>query len=663
MKLRQSLATFCLVLLLVSCDNQSIDTDTDTLGHSPPSAATIKVNRAAAQELDFADNQDFEDATRGLIATEATLKITDKNGKTVWDQDSYEFISGDSPDSVNPSLWRQAKLNNIHGLFKVTEGIYQLRGYDLSNMTIIEGASGWIIVDPLTSSETAARAIRMAREHLGTKPVRAIIFTHSHVDHFAGVMGVFDESIVNKAGGDSPVQIIAPEGFMQEATSETVIAGIAMGRRAAYMYGFNLQRTDRGHIDSGLGKQPALGTLGILNPTRIINSTPQELIIDGVRFVFQNVPGSEAPAELTFYLPEKKAFCGAEIVSRNMHNVYTLRGAKVRDALKWSSYIDQSMRLFSNAELYFGSHHWPVWGNERVIDFLKSQRDTYKFIHDQTIRLASAGLTPSEIAEQIQLPESLRSRFSSRGYYGTAEHNAKAVYQYYFGWYDGNPVNLNPLPPEKSAGRYVSAMGGAEQVLDQATSAYDKAEYRWAAELLNHLVFAEPENVNARLLLARTYDQLGYQSESGPWRDNYLTAAYELRHGIPEQANPISGAISLLSHTPIANFLDAMATRIDGSKAENIFMVVNVTFSDLDVNYVLTLENAVLNHSESAPIESANVTIKLTKHIFLRLLVGQLGLAELFTSEDFSLEGSKLDLVQFLAMFEKAEGAFPIVTP
>jgi len=403
--------------------------------------------------------------------------------------------------------------------------------------------------------------------------------------------------------------------------------------------------------------------LGILNPTEIIDSTPQELTIDGVPFVFQNVPGSEAPAELTFYLPEKNAFCGAEIVSRNMHNVYTLRGAKVRDALKWSSYIDQSMRLFGNAELYFGSHHWPVWGNERVIDFLKSQRDTYKFIHDQTIRLASKGLTPREIAEQIQLPESLRTRFSSRGYYGTPEHNAKAVYQYYFGWYDGNPANLNPLPPENAASRYVNAMGGASQVLAQADSAYDKAEYRWVAELLNHLVFAEPDNMKARLLLARTYDQLGYQSESGPWRDNYLTAAYELRHGIAEQANPISGAVSLLSHTPIPNFLDAMATRIDGSKAENKFLILNFTFSDLKVNYVLTLENAVLHHSESAPVDGANVTIKLTKQIFLRLLVGQLGLAELLTDEDFTLEGSKLDLVQFLSMFEKANGSFPIVTP
>ncbi|MGH8454851.1 MAG: alkyl/aryl-sulfatase, partial [Nevskiales bacterium] len=462
-----------LSIALSACGKPAYDADADEQGHTAATAATKEVNAKVLEELDFSDRQDFEDAKRGLIASDPDLKIAGPEETPVWDMPSYAFIKGEAPDSVNPSLWRQAQLNNIHGLFKVGDGIYQLRGYDVSNMSIIEGATGWIIVDPLTAQETAARAIAFARQHLGNKPIVAVIFTHSHVDHFGGVLSV----IGAEQAKQQKVRVIVPTGFMEEATSENVLAGVTMLRRSMFMYGKRLAHTPRGHVDTGLGKGPAYGSFGILAPTELIDHTPQELTIDGLRFVFQNTPASEAPAEMTFYLPARKAFCGAEVVSHNLHNLYTLRGAKVRDALKWSSYIDEAIRLFGDVEVYFGSHQWPVWGNERVLAFLESQRDTYKFIHDQTLHLALQGYTSREIAEQIELPPVLRKTFSSRGYYGTVRHNAKAVYQFYFGWYDANPANLNPLPPEDAGKKYVEFMGGADAVLEKAQASFDQGEY------------------------------------------------------------------------------------------------------------------------------------------------------------------------------------------
>jgi alkyl sulfatase BDS1-like metallo-beta-lactamase superfamily hydrolase len=370
-------------------------------------------------------------------------------------------------------------------------------------------------------------------------------------------------------------------------------------------------------VDTGLGKAPANGTIGIVAPTELVERTGQELTVDGVRFVFQIASGSEAPAELTFYLPERKAFCGAEVVSHNLHNLYTLRGAKVRDALKWSGYITEMLGLFGDAEVYFGSHHWPVWGNARVRAFLESQRDTYKYLHDQTVRLALQGLTSREIAEQVELPEALRKTFSSRDYYGTVRHNVKAVYQFYFGWYDGNPANLDPLPPADAAEKYVEFMGGADEVLRKAQASFDQGEYRWTAEVLNHLVFADPDNAAAKALLARAYDQLGYQAESGPWRDSYLSGAYELRHGAPEQGLDLASALELLRHTPVPRFLDAMAVRLNGPDAEGKDMTINLVFTDLGESYVLSLKNAVLHHHAGPPDPGANATLKLTQELYL----------------------------------------------
>jgi alkyl sulfatase BDS1-like metallo-beta-lactamase superfamily hydrolase len=650
--------TLVIMLGFFGCQTQT-ETGDDAQGHTPPTDVTAKANADIAKQLPIKDQRDFEEARRGFIATDPNLVVKAQDGNTIWNQPAYGFIQGNAPASVNPSLWRQAKLNNIHGLFKVTQGVYQLRGFDLANMTLIEGKTGWIIVDPLTSKETSIRAFSFATQHLGKKPIKAIIFTHSHVDHFGGALGILSSEDIKSQN----VRIIAPQGFLEESVSENIIAGIGMSRRSIYMYGSRLARSERGHVGSGLGKEPAVGAIGILRPTEIINQTPQELEIDGIRLIFQYTPASEAPAELTFYLPDLKTFCGAEIVSRNLHNLYTLRGTKVRDALKWSNYIDEAIYLFGEADVYFGTHHWPVWGNELIIDFLKKQRDIYKYIHDQTMRLANSGYTPKEIAEQLDYPESLKDTFSVRGYYGTISHNSKAVYQHYFGWYDGNPAHLNPLPPVEAASKYVEYMGGADNVLRQARASFDKGEYRWVAEVLNHLVFAAPNNQKATSLLAKTYDQLGYQSESGPWRDVYLTGAYELRHGGPEKTIELSNALDMLKQTPMSNFLDAMAVRLNGPKADGKEITINIIFTDLNESYVLNLENAVLHHRQTTPNPKANATVKLTHDLYLNLAIGRVGIKDLITSDDIEYSGSKLDLIRFFALFDKPKPKFNIVTP
>jgi alkyl sulfatase BDS1-like metallo-beta-lactamase superfamily hydrolase len=656
----RTVAVFGLVAALSGCQGEVAEPGVDARGHTAPTAATRAANAAVGEALPLNDARDFEDARRGLIASLDPLVIPGAGEEPAWNMEAYAFIDGAAPASVNPSLWRQARLNNIHGLFEVTEGVYQLRGFDLANMTLIEGDTGWVLVDPLTTRETAAAALQFANQQLGERPVVAVIFTHSHVDHFGGILGVVDAADV--AAGR--VEVIAPAGFLEEATSENVIAGTTMGRRSTYMYGRRLDRSERGHVGSGLGKSPAFGGMtGILAPTRLVDHTPQAMSIDGVDFVFQNAPGSEAPAELTFYLPRYRAFCGAELVSRNMHNLYTLRGAKVRDALRWSAYIDEALRLFPETEIYFASHHWPLWGKADVRDFLQKQRDTYKYIHDQTLRLASQGMTPREIAEELRLPESLQQSFPNRGYYGTTRHNAKAVYQAYFGWYDGNPANLDPLPPAHSATRYVQMMGGSEAILLRAREDYDAGDYRWVAELLNHLVFAEPGNREARVLLAASYDQLGYQAESGPWRDVYLTAAYELRHGAPEEGVGISNAADLLRETPVPRFLDLIAAMINGPEAEGRELVINFTFTDLQQNYVLSLSNAVLHHRLAPPDTDANATIELTHGMFMKLILGQASARDIVFSDEVNFEGSELDLLRFFALLDRPDETFDIVVP
>ena len=619
------IASIITVSCLVGCEGQvQLEDNANAQGHTTPTAVTVKANEAFLDKRPFTNTQDFINARKGFIAQEPSLVTEHLQQGLVWNMPEYDFINADGeqpPASVNPSLWRQAALNNIHGLFEVTSGIYQVRGYDLANMTIIESDNGWIIVDPLTARETASKAYLFAQKHLGKKPLKAILFTHSHIDHFGGVQGVLQH--LSDAEKDE-LQIIAPAGFEEEATSENIIAGTAMSRRAMYMYGKRLARNERGHVGTGLGKGPAFGTFGIEMPTTLIHETGTTLTVDGVPFVFQTVSGSEAPAEFTFYLPEHKAFCGAELVSNNMHNLYTLRGAKVRDARIWR----------------------PLWGKENINEFLIKQRDTYKFIHDQSVRMLNQGFTPNEIAENLQMPSTLNQDFHNQGYYGTLKHNAKAVYQNYLGWFTANPAKLDPLPEAQASIRYVEMMGGVERILQQAQTQFDDAAnmspengaktYRWLAELLNHAVFAEPDNTQAKGLLAKVYDQLGYQAESAPWRDFYLTGAYEF---------------------------DSMSVRLIAEKAEGVNASVKITFTDLKESYLLSVNNSVLHHKKVPSNTQADATLAMTQPLFVDIIIGEAGLKDTLFGDDLSVEGSKLDLISFFSMLDKPMGTFNIVTP
>ncbi|MDG1819129.1 MAG: alkyl sulfatase dimerization domain-containing protein [Porticoccaceae bacterium] len=641
--------------LLSSCDKAA---ERDS-AESAASEFTIASNQKFSESLDLDHQQDFEDATRGLVASAPADIITNSHGQKVWDASAYDFIQGDAPDTVNPSLWRQAKLNNIRGLFEVDEGIYQLRGFDLANTTLIKGQSGWIVVDPLTTLETTKSAMAFAEQHLGEINLSAVIFTHSHIDHFGGVLSLIDA----QQAAENNIPIIAPSGFMHEAVSENIVAGPAMMRRGAYMMGNALDRSATGHVDTGLGKQVIFGSTSILQPTLVIDQPQVDLTIDGVDFEFYNMPNSEAPAELTFYLPQRKAFCGAEILSHVMHNVLTLRGAKVRDALLWSDYIGQSIDRLDDVELFFNSHHWPTWGHERIITQMQQQQDMYKFIHDQTVRLANIGYTPREIAERLKLPKTLAGNFHIRGYYGTLSHNSKAVYQHYFGWYDGNPAHLNPLPPEQSSLRYVEFMGGAEALLEKAAAYQAKGEYRWVGEVLNHLVFAEPDNIAAREMLAEAYRQMAYQAESGPWRDIYLSAALELIRGSVEVNNVAMSSKAFLEQVPLKEFMKALTVKLDAEKAEGVQLKVNLLFSDSNTNFVLTVRNSVMYFKQLPADSSADVTLSLTQKLFVEILLGETGIKSLISDDELSVDGSVLKLIKFFSLLGAAQDDFNIVLP
>ena len=628
---------------------------------APPAASgggmSPDAHKALVAAHDWPDAPAFADATKGLIAAPKG-QIKAEDGSVAWDFDSFAFVKGDAPLTAHPGLWRQAKLNNQIGLFKVTEGIWQLRGFDLANISLIQGKTGWIVIDPLTSRETAAYAMAFARQHLGDKPVSAVIFTHSHIDHFGGALGVIGADEVRARG----VPVVAPPGFMAEATSENLMMGVAMGRRSMYMYGSRLPRDAGGLVDTGLGKAVAYGRVGILAPTIVVDAPTQEVLLDGVRFVFHNVPGSEAPAEFTFYLPELQAFCGAELMSHTLHNLYTLRGAKVRDALKWAGYLDASLAQAAQAEVVFNQHHWPVWGRARIDDFITKQRDVYRYIHDQTVRQMNAGLTGPEIADTLTLPKALQDHLNVRGYYGTVRHNVRAVYQFYLGWFDAHPANLDALPPVEAGKRYVALAGGADKLVAQAQQAFDAGDFRWAAELLKHAVYADPKNRAASELMARCFEQMGYLAESAPWRNFYLTGALELRQGPPDKGIPSSALLDMLQHTPIERFLEAMAANLDGPKAADSRLKINLVFTDLGESYVLQLGNGVLHHHAAAPAPDANATLRLTKPFFLKMMTGGAGAKDLLLSDDTKIEGSTLDLGRFFALLNKAPGNFPIVT-
>lgn len=642
----------CLAALaLAGCSKAAVEADA-------ASAATMAANNALARSLPLDDRQDFEDAARGLIAR-PTGQLRAADNSVLIDFDAYQFTQGAAPSTVNPSLWRHAQLNASAGLYKVSERVYQLRGFDIGNITLIEGKSGWIVIDALTARETAAAAMAFARQHLGNHEVSALIFTHSHVDHFGGALGVVTPAQV----AQHKLPVIAPAGFMEEATSENILVGTAMGRRSAYQFGKDLPHSATGSVDTGLGKDLAYGAIGILEPNLLISQTTQEVEVDGLHFVFHSVPGAEAPAELTFTVPQLKLYAGAEILSQTMHNLLPVRGAKVRDALLWSSYLDSALVQAANAEVYVGQHNWPVWGKVRIAEFITKHRDVYRYTHDQTVRLINEGYTPDEIAEQVKLPPSLANFFGARGYYGDLRHNVRAVYQLYLGSYDGNPAHLDTLPPQDSATRYVALMGGADRVLGAAQGAFDKGEYRWTAELLNQLIFGAPANKKAQDLLARTYEQLAYQSEAATWRNSYLVAAQELRQGPPKVGMSRAKLIDMLAHAPTERFLEAVAASLNGPAADGKNLKINLVFTDTHESFVLWIENAVLHHQQATPAANADATLTLTKAIFLKVMTGSAGIKDTLLSDEVKVSGSKIDLLRFFGLLEKATGIFAIVTP
>ncbi len=552
-----------------------------------PTSFTIEKNRAVLLELPFDDQQDFMDASHGFIGTDENLVIRASQDKwIVWDLHTYGFITGDQEDkSVNPSLWRQARLNMNHGLFRVAERIYQVRGYDLSNMDIIEGNSGLIIVDPLFSKETAHAALNLYFKYRPKKPVVAVIYTHSHADHYGGVKGVVKEADVKS----KKVSIYAPKDFLEAAVSENIYAGNAMARRAQYQYGPLLPRGVKGQLDAGLGKNLSMGEVTLIPPTHEISQTGEKITIDGVEIIFQMAPDTEAPSEMILYFPQFKALCIAEDATHTIHNLYTLRGAKVRDAMAWWKTLNQSVELFGdNVEVLFGQHHWPIWGKAKIIDFLESQRDLYKYLNDQTLHLLNNGHTMNEVGRLLTLPKSLARKWFNRGYYGSVSHNAKAVYQRYLGWYDSNPSHLNPLLPTASSKKYVEYMGGADAVIEKASEDFNKGEYIWVAEAMNHVVFADPTNERARHLEADALEQLGYQQENATWRNEYLMGAYELRNGV-KTVGPTTVSKDSVRAMPLDMYLDYLGICLNAKKAEDKTMAINLHISDTQQDYVLKL--------------------------------------------------------------------------
>jgi len=628
-----------------------------------PKAATettVRVNNSFRTKLDFSDRRSFEDARRGFIASLDPMTIPHASGnRNAFDLEPLEFLRGEAPDTVNPSLWRQAQLNAMHhGLFEVVDGIYQVRSFDIANMTLIRSDTGWIVIDPLTSSETSAAALRLANEKLGERPVVAVIHTHSHADHFAGVMGVVSHEDV----ASGRVTVIAPEHYVNESLSENVLAGNVMGRRATYMYGNLLAPSPTGFVTTGLGAALSMGSTGFVIPNDIVKASGETRRIDGIDIEFQMTPGTEAPAEMVFYFPQFKALCMSEITSHHLHNVYTPRGAQVRDALAWSAQINESIDLFGDRlEVEFASHHWPTWGRDNVLRYMRKQRDLYKYIHDQTLRLANLGYVKDEIAEQLELPESLAKEFYNRDYYGTVHHNARAVYVKYLGYFDGNPAHLYPLPPAEAAVRYLDFMGGADAVVTRARDSFAAGDYRWVAEALNHGVMAEPEHVEGRALLADTLEQLGYQSESAPWRNFYLCGALELRRGLPKGS--LFGATESMARSmPLENLFMTMAVRLNGPRADGLVLDINIEFTDAPPVW-LSIENSVLHAFHGKQANSPTATMKVASLDYKRLMMGLATAEELLTGGALEIDGDVGALATLAGLFDRFERRFPIVTP
>ncbi len=632
---------------------------TDLTDAKPATSHTVQKNQSFKDKLDFTDKRSFENAQRGFIATLDPMIIPhDRNDRHAFDLESLKFLEAEAPETVNPSLWRQAKLNALnHGLYEVVDGLYQIRSFDIANMTLIRGDSGWIIIDPLTSAEASRAGLALANLKLGERPVVAVIHTHSHADHFAGVLGV----IKQEDAESGKVRVLAPEHFVNESLSENVLAGNVMTRRSTYMYGNLLKPSPTGFVSTGLGPALSMGSTGFVVPNDIIKSTGETRQIDGIEIEFQMTPGTEAPAEMVFYFPQFKALCMSEITSHNLHNVYTPRGAQVRDALAWSAQINESIELFGDRlEVEFACHHWPIWGRENVIEYLKKQRDTYKYIHDQTLRLANHGYVKEEIAEQIHLPESLSKEFYNRDYYGTVHHNSRAVYVKYIGFFDGNPSGLYPLPPVEAAEKYVEFMGGADAIYEKAQNCYSEGEYRWVAEVLNHVVLTQPDHVPCRSLLADCLEQLGYQSESGSWRNFYLCGAFELRYGLPRGAS-FGATASMAQSIPLDNMFQTMAVRLNGPKAEGLVLNINLDFTDSEP-MLMSIENSVLHAFTGKKHDAPSATLTVSTLNFKKLMMGLSDAAQLLQDGDLNIDGDLNAMITLRNLFDQFERRFPIVT-
>jgi alkyl sulfatase BDS1-like metallo-beta-lactamase superfamily hydrolase len=632
--------------------------DKPSVDHAAAAHSISAANRAIRMKLPLGDREDFEDARRGLLAAPSPAIVRGTAGRVVWDMESYAFLDEECPDTVNPSLWRQAQLNAIHGLFEVVPGIYQVRGLDLSNMTIVEGREGVLVIDPLICAETAAAALALYRSHRGERPVTGLLYTHSHVDHFGGALGVVDPREI--AAGRVPV--LAPEGFLENAISENVYAGTAMARRAEYMFGASLERGPRGQVGTGLGMTVSTGSIGIIPPTLEISSTGQEETVDGITMIFQMTHGSEAPAEMNFLFPDHRALCVAENATHNLHNVITPRGALVRDARIWSRYLGEAIDLFGeHADALFAGHQWPRWGRERIVELLAQQRDLYGYLHDQTLRLLNKGYVGSEIAELLELPPGLAREWHCREYYGTVSHNVKGIYQRYMGWFDGNPAHLWPHPPEQAATRYVRAMGGGEAVLEEGRRAFAEGDYRWVAELMSHAVFADPSDQSARELEARALEQLAYGAENATWRNFFLMGARELREGIGEGGiTPSREMVALLSTEQL---FDVLAIRIDGPRAGELRLSFNWVFTDTEEHHVLTLSNGVLIHSANRQNPVADATVLVERSALDELFAGITPMPELLQAGRLRVEGDPTKLGELLGLLDQPDPSFAIVTP
>ncbi len=624
--------------------------------------ATRAANDALRSQLPFDDTSDFDDAKRGLVAPLPTEMIQGQGGNAIWNPQQYGFITegAETPATVNPSLWRQSQLINISGLFEVTEGLYQVRNFDLSNMTIIEGTEGITIVDPLVSSETAKAALDLYRKHRGDKPVKAVIYTHSHVDHYGGVRGIVDEADVTSGA----VKIYAPEGFLEAAVAENVMAGTAMSRRASYMYGNLLKADPKGQVGAGLGTTTSAGTVTLIPPTNIITETGQKETIDGLTYEFLMAPGSEAPSEMLWYIEEKKAIQTAEDATHTLHNTYSLRGAKIREPLPWSKYLNQALTMWGDkAEIIFAQHHWPTWGNGNVKELLSKQRDLYRYINDQTLHMVNQGMTMREIAEAFKLPDSLAKFWANRGYYGSVYHDVAATYVLYLGWFDGNPSTLHELPPAEASKKYVEFMGGAEAVLEKAKKSYEQGDYRWVAQVVNHVVFADPNNQDAKNLTADALEQLGYQAESGPWRNFYLTGAKELREGVTELPTPNTASPDTVRAMSLDLFFDYLGVRLNSEKAGDTKLTFNFDFGEKDGKYLLQLENGVLNNTAGQQADNADATITLTRDSLNGIALGETTLDKAIADGSVKVTGDNAKLGQLVSMLDQFEFWFNIVTP